>query len=189
MVQMLATSGTVWEMMALSLAMPASPLDGELATECRDALSFTSSGSPSRYDKIHGIVFDFINQTGLSMIETDGPYGGQTCASVTHTHHQGYSDSVFQQNRLQMQFYTGLKTLNVFINQPDNYFFQGGNKVGMGYSEQQYNLPRWQDLTISRQGMYDDTYYHLPTQGWMFLPLVQYHGGSVCVCVCVCVCV
>ena len=107
------------------------------------------------------------------MIETDGPYGGQTCASVTHTHHRGYSDSVFHQNRLQMQFYTDLKTLNIFINQPDNYFFQGGNKVAMGYNERQYNLPRWQDLTVSRQGMYDDTYYHLPTQGWMFLPLVQ----------------
>jgi len=31
---------------------------------------------------------------------------------------------------------------------------------------------------ISRQGMYDDLYIHLPTQGWMFLPIVEYQGGG-----------
>mmetsp|Transcript_26493 Transcript_26493/g.37715 ORF Transcript_26493/g.37715 Transcript_26493/m.37715 type:complete len:220 (+) Transcript_26493:1-660(+) len=48
----------------------------------------------------------------------------------------------------------------------------------MGYDEQQYSLPRWQDLTISRMGLYDDLYTHLPTQGWMFLPLSDYHAGG-----------
>ena len=133
-----------------------------------------------RYDYIHDIIFNFINETGLSMVETDGPYGGQTCYAKNHTHHVNYNDSIFQQNRLQMEFYQELKLRNVFINQPDNYFFQGGNKIGMGYNELQYNLPRWQDLSVSRQGMYDDTYYHLPTQGWMFVPLIQYHGGLFC---------
>lgn len=46
--------------------------------------------------------------------------------------------------------YKELKEANVFINQPDNYFYQGGNKVGMGYNENQYSLPRWEDLTVSR---------------------------------------
>ena len=26
--------------------------------------------------------------------------------------------------------------------------------------------------------MYDDLYAHLPTQGWMFVPIVDYHGGG-----------
>ena len=26
--------------------------------------------------------------------------------------------------------------------------------------------------------MYDDLYSHLPTQGWMFLPITQYHSGG-----------
>ena len=26
--------------------------------------------------------------------------------------------------------------------------------------------------------MYDNTYHFIPTQGWMFLPLVVYHGGK-----------
>ena len=46
------------------------------------------------------------------------------------------------------------------------------------YSEVQYNLARWEDLGVSRQGMFDDTYHYIPTQGWMFLPLIQYHGGE-----------
>ena len=41
----------------------------------------------------------------------------------------------------------------------------------MGYDEQQYSLPRWRDLSVSRMGMYDDLYSYLPTQGWMFLPI------------------
>jgi hypothetical protein len=48
-----------------------------------------------------------------------------------------------------------------------------------GYNEFQYSLPRWEDLSLSRAGMYDDLYMHLPTQGWMFTPLVQYHSGLV----------
>jgi hypothetical protein len=48
----------------------------------------------------------------------------------------------------------------------------------MGYDESQYSLPRWHDLSISRMGMYDDLYAHLPTQGWMFVPIVDYHGGG-----------
>jgi len=48
----------------------------------------------------------------------------------------------------------------------------------MGYNENQYSLPRMQDLTVSRQGMYDDTYNKAVTQGWMFIPLVDYHAGG-----------
>jgi len=47
------------------------------------------------------------------------------------------------------------------------------------YSEVQYNLGRWEDLSVSRQGMFDDTYHYIPTQGWMFVPLIQYHGGRM----------
>ena len=71
-----------------------------------------------------------------------------------------------------------MRARNVYVNQPDNFFFQGGSRTGMGYDEQQYSLPRWADLSISRAGLYDDLYTHLPTQGWMFLPLSDYHAGG-----------
>eukprot|EP00054_Salpingoeca_dolichothecata_P016400 m.96117 g.96117 ORF g.96117 m.96117 type:complete len:272 (+) comp21965_c0_seq1:1401-2216(+) len=112
------------------------------------------------------------------MLETDGPYGGGICASTSHPHHHGLSDSVYRQNQLQAAFYRRMRERNVFINQPDNFFYQGGSKTGMGYNEDQYSLPRWVDLQISRAGMYDDLYHFLPTQGWMFVPLVDYHGGG-----------
>ena len=51
------------------------------------------------------------------------------------------------------------------------------------YNENQYSLPRWEDLSVSRQTMYDNTYHFIPTQGWMFLPLVVYHGGKFNQCV------
>ena len=130
------------------------------------------------YDELHSKVLNFINETGLSMLATDGPYGGESCASTTHEHHYSLEDSVYQQNKYQSQFYKEMRNKNIFVNQPDNYFFQGGSRGAMGYDEQQYSLPRWRDLSISRMGMYDDLYSHLPSQGWMFLPVGDYHAGA-----------
>ncbi len=89
---------------------------------------------------------------------------------------------------MQAQFYTAMRERNVFINQPDMYFYQGGSKTGMGYNEvmslsvlsvfigkDQYSLPRWEDITVSRQGMYDDTYHFIPTQGWMSVRFLGSH--------------
>ena len=42
----------------------------------------------------------------------------------------------------------------------------------------QFSLPRWRDLTVSRATVYDDTYNLRPTQGWMLIPLDQYHAGA-----------
>lgn len=129
-------------------------------------------------DKITYYVNNFINATGLSMLETDGPYGGQDCHSTNHSHHEGHSDAMYQQTQQQAAFYSNLRSKNVYINQPDNYFFQGGQRTGLGYNEDQYSLPRWQDVTVSRMTVYDQTYAKIPTQGWMFVPLVDYHGGG-----------
>ena len=181
------------------------------------------------YDKLFGLVEHFINQTGLAMLETDGPYGGGPCAATDHAHHHGLEDSVYRQTQLQSgarmhgrgrgrgrgrgqgdgphtafgvlpadapsarnptfpllpprvcvraAFYHEMRARNVYVNQPDNFFFQGGSRTGMGYDENQYSLPRWRDLSISRAGLYDDLYRLLPTQGWMFLPLSAYHSGG-----------
>eukprot|EP01059_Diplonema_ambulator_P013718 TRINITY_DN2428_c1_g3_i1.p1 TRINITY_DN2428_c1_g3~~TRINITY_DN2428_c1_g3_i1.p1 ORF type:complete len:725 (+),score=278.65 TRINITY_DN2428_c1_g3_i1:54-2228(+) len=130
------------------------------------------------YDQLNSVATNFINSTGLAMLETDGPYGGETCASTSHSHHHNIDDSIYKQTMLQNDFYKLMRTLGVYVNQPDDYFFQGGSRSAMGYDEQQYSLPRWQDLSVSRMGMYDDLYIHLPTQGWMFLPITEYHAGG-----------
>ena len=64
------------------------------------------------------------------MVETDGPYSGYSCSSTQHKHHVDVTDSVFQQERLQGEFFTQLRKRNVYINQPDNFFYQGGSKTG-----------------------------------------------------------
>jgi hypothetical protein len=130
------------------------------------------------YDQLIEFTFDFINKTGISMLEMDGPYGGQSCSSTNHSHHRGLEDSVYQQTKLQNAFFLRLREMGVYLNQPDNYFYHGGSRSGMGYDEQQYSLPRWKQLTISRMGLYDDLHRFLPTQGWMFVPLSQYHSGG-----------
>lgn len=130
------------------------------------------------FDKLHEYVDGFINKTGLAMLETDGPYGGGACASTNHSYHHGEEDSVYRQTQMQNQFFNEMRQKNVYVNQPDSYFFQGGSRTAMGYDEQQYSLPRIEDLSISRMGLYDDLYAHLPTQGWMFLPLDVYHAGG-----------
>jgi len=48
-----------------------------------------------------------------------------------------------------------------------------------------------EDVFISRMGMYDDTYVRSPSEGWMFVPIVDYHAGgmyvSICLSTCMCV--
>ena len=129
-------------------------------------------------DRLSGLATGFVRATGLSAVEADGPYPGYACASTNHSHHAGLADSVYEQTRLQGELFRRLRALGVYIHQPDAYYFQGGAKSTMGYNEAQYSLPRWTDLHVSRMTVFDDTYSKLPTQGWMFVPLDDYHAGG-----------
>ena len=121
-------------------------------------------------DQLTSLATGFVAATGLAGIETDGPYPGYVCASTNHSHHSGLADSVYQQTLLQGELFRRLRAMNVYIHQPDAYYFQGGAKSTMGYNENQFSLPRWTDLHVSRMTVFDDTYLKLPTQGWMFVP-------------------
>jgi hypothetical protein len=110
-------------------------------------------------------VESFMNATGLSMIETDGPYGGYGCANASHAHHHGEGDSIYQQVRGQSEFYKQLRNRGAFINAPDFYFWSGTNKQGIGYNENQFSLPRAEQLVITRATLYDKTFVMPPTAG------------------------
>ena len=69
----------------------------------------------------------------MTAIETDGPYPGYDCNSTSHKHHQDESDSIYRQTLFQGKFFSELRKREMFINQPDNYFFQGGSKSGKHY--------------------------------------------------------
>lgn len=123
-------------------------------------------------------VLNFMDATGLSMIETDGPFHGDKCASTKHAHHSGLNDSQLAQWKACVNFYHECRKRGIFINTPDNYQLAGSNKNAIGYRETNFSLPRWQQILIARQNIFDATYEKTPSMGWMFVPLVEYHGGG-----------
>jgi hypothetical protein len=120
----------------------------------------------------------FIAKTGFDLLEHDGPYPGDICASTFHPGHDGTYDSQWKQWALSISFYQEMRDKGVYINAPDWYFLNGTNKVGMGYRETDWSLPRDRQVIIERQNIYDGTWNKTPSMGWTFVPLTQYHGGG-----------
>lgn len=120
----------------------------------------------------------YFKETGQDILEHDGSYPGDECASVSHPGHKGLEDSQWKQYQTIKQFYQECKSQGIFLNIPDWYFMNGQNKTGMGYRETNWSLPRKQQEIIERQNIYDGTWMKTPSMGWMMVPLVEYHGGG-----------
>ena len=120
----------------------------------------------------------FITQTGFSVLENDGPYPGDICASTSHPGHDGVKDSQWKQWWLESSFYEWLRKRDVYLNAPDWYFLNGSSKVAIGYRETDWSLPRDRQIILGRQNIYDGTWNKTPGMGWTFVPLTQYHGGG-----------
>lgn len=123
-------------------------------------------------------LYRFYEQTGLEMLEHDGSYPGDVCASTAHPGHKGLQDAQWKQFAAIRDFYRWCRGRGIFLNVPDWYFLQGSNKNGMGYRETNWSLPRAYQEVIERQNIYDGTFEKTPSMGWMFVPLVEYHGGG-----------
>lgn len=120
----------------------------------------------------------FIERTGLDILEHDGSYPGDVCASTTHPGHHGLADSQWVQWRMISDFYRWCRGRGVYLNVPDWYFLNGSSKTGMGYRETNWSLPRDRQILLGRQNIHDGTWWKTPSMGWMFVPLVEYHGGG-----------
>ncbi|MFN8139939.1 MAG: hypothetical protein U0R49_09100 [Fimbriimonadales bacterium] len=120
----------------------------------------------------------FIDATGFDLLEHDGNYPGDVCASTKHPAHKGLEDSQWKQYAQISEFYKWCRAKGVFLNVPDNYFFAGSNKTGMGYRESNWSLPREQQHIHARQNLFDGTWEKTPSMGWMMVPLVEYQGGG-----------
>ena len=121
----------------------------------------------------------FYEKTGMAVFENDGSYPGNVCASTTHTHHKGLKDSQWKQRAKISELYNWMCEQGVYTNIPDyGYLLNGGNKVGIGYREVNWSLPRERQLVLGRQVMYDGLWERLPGMCWTFVPLTQYHGGG-----------
>ncbi|MBI5864648.1 MAG: hypothetical protein HZB38_09090 [Planctomycetes bacterium] len=123
-------------------------------------------------------LYDFYEATGFYVLEHDGSYPGDACASTAHPGHAGYADSYWRQRETIVVFYRWCRGRGVYLNVPDWYFLNGSSKTGMGYRETNWSLPRDQQEIIERQNIFDGTRFKTPSMGWMFVPLTEYHGGG-----------
>ncbi|MEA5129432.1 MAG: hypothetical protein VB074_14730 [Proteiniphilum sp.] len=117
-------------------------------------------------------------QTGFDIFENDGPYPGDVCASTSHPGHEGLHDSQWKQMELQKEFYRWCNQQGIYVNAPDWYFLDGTNKIGLGYREVNFSLPRDRQKVLNRQNIYDGTWWKTPSMGWGFVPLTAYQGGG-----------
>ena len=120
----------------------------------------------------------FIAETGFDLLEHDGPYPGDVCASTVHPGHEGLHDSQWAQMKLQKELYQWLNARGVYINAPDWYFLDGSHKIALGYREVNFSLSREQQKILNRQNIYDGTWEKTPSMGWGFVPLTRYQGGG-----------
>lgn len=120
----------------------------------------------------------FIEKTGMSCFEHDGSYPGNVCASTSHEHHKGLDDSQWNQFYKITGLYEWMCKNGIYINVPDFYFLNGSTKVGIGYREANWSLPRDRQLIHSRQLNYDGTWDRMASACWSFVPLVEYQGGG-----------
>ncbi|GAB3981062.1 hypothetical protein GCM10028806_50000 [Spirosoma terrae] len=120
----------------------------------------------------------FITETGFDLLEHDGPYPGDVCASTKHPGHKGLQDSQWVQMEMQKGFYRFLSEKGVYINAPDWYFMDGTNKIALGYREVNFSLSREQQKILNRQNIFDGTWEKTPAMGWGFVPLTKYQGGG-----------
>jgi hypothetical protein len=133
-----------------------------------------SSWGRAYFDKL----YRFFESTGCDVLEHDGSYPGDGCASTQHPGHRDYDDSRWRQWQKIAAFYRWCRGRGIYLNVPDWYFLNGSSKCGMGYRETNWSLPRAEQELIERQNILDGTRFKLPTMGWMFVPLTEYHGGG-----------
>ena len=123
-------------------------------------------------------LYDFHRDSGFTLLEHDGSYPGDACASTNHPGHHGLADSRWNQWREIADFYKWCRAQGIYLNVPDHYFLAGSTKSGMGYREVNWSLPRAQQVIHTRQNIFDGTWQKLPSMGWMFVPLTEYQGGG-----------
>ena len=128
-------------------------------------------------------ILSFMEKTGTDFIEIDGPYHFYTCTGnregQTEHLHKGLADSRYTQwLKSTVEVTARMKELGVYINAPDWLYLSGTNRCGIGYEEIAYSQPRLTQLLMNRIYNYKGTYHKLPSMGWSFLPVDEYHGGG-----------
>lgn len=123
-------------------------------------------------------MYKIHKETGFLTFTHDGSYPGDVCASESHPGHTGLADSQYNQWKVITDFYKWGRGQGIYLRVPDFYFLMGANQTPVGYRENNWSLPRRQQLIHTRQNIYDGTWESTPTMRFSFVPLAQYHGGG-----------
>ena len=123
-------------------------------------------------------MYKIFGDVGFLTFTHDGSYPGDVCASTTHPGHVNLEDSQYKQWKTITDFYKWCRSKGVYLRIPDYYFLTGANQVPVGYRENNWSLPRRQQLVHTRQNIFDGTWESSPTMRFSFVPLAQYHGGG-----------
>jgi hypothetical protein len=97
----------------------------------------------------------FIHEPGLTFGRMTDPILVMFVHLLKHPGHKGLEDSQWRQMELQKELYHWLNERGVYINAPDWYFFDGTNKIAIGYREVNFSLSRDQQKILNRQNIYD----------------------------------
>lgn len=149
------------------------PAPGE-STTFGHAPALTSPWGREYFRKLRA----FLEGTGFGVLEHDGSYPGDWDVTARPPLQRGLEDSQWAQWRIIDAYYRWCRGRGVYLNVPDYYFLAGSSKCGMGYREDNWSLPRAQQVIHTRQNIHDGTWDRTPSMGWMFVPLSQYHGGG-----------
>ena len=107
----------------------------------------------------------FFEATGCGVLEHDGSYPGDVCASTNHPGHLALADSQWKQWKIISGFYQWCRGRGIYLNVPDWYYLAGSSKCGMGYRETNWSLPRDEQEIIERQNIFDGTWEKTPSMG------------------------
>jgi hypothetical protein len=127
-----------------------------------NSLCLGSSYSDTYFQRL----FYFFDQTGMDVIEPDGPYHGYPCTSTSHQYHEGSNDAVRVNWERQVQFFKGCVDRHMYIQTPDWYFHGGNSVMPMGYRESNANLPARLQTVMGRQTINDGTLWRTPGMCW-----------------------
>ena len=121
----------------------------------------------------------FFEVTGCNVLENDGSYPGDVCASTKHPGHKDQNDSQWNQWEAISDFYRWARGAGSLPQRA---------RIGISWSvrarlrwaiaSQTGLCPGAISEIIERQNIYDGTWEKAPSMGWMFVPLTEYQGGG-----------
>ncbi len=128
-------------------------------------------------DEYFAKLYKFIDETGMDVIEADGPYHGYPCGATNHKYHDGTDDSYYAQWQRQVKFFRGCMKRGMYIHAPDWYYYCGSHRSSLGYRESSVFLPHWIKVMVARRNVFDGTVLKTPSMGWMWDPIAPGHGA------------